>query len=139
MNNAVPEFVKKRIEIAKLFYPIERKLQRRLAKKLISGFDETATYLNEFAKEIGFTQKIVEENFIVWKNKNKSNTECMFYYIGDATKLKLFTELFEKINKYSPIFTYAFVNQKKDGDGVFDIFRFSKFSYLEHCNRVKYP
>ena len=95
-NNAVPELVKKRIEIAKLFYPLERKLQRRLAKRLISGFNETANYLSGFAKEIGFIQKIDEENFIVWKNNNKSKNECLFCYIEDSAKLELFTELFKK-------------------------------------------
>ena len=62
----------------------------------------------------------------------------MFSYIENAMQLELFIELFNNINEYSPTFTYAFVNQEKDGNGVFDIFRFSKFSYLEHCNRVKY-
>ena len=136
-NIATSDIVKKRIEIAKLFYPLEKKFQRRLAKKLISGFEETTNYLSDFAKELNFTQEIIEEKFIIWKYKSK--IECMFIYIQDSMKLDLFIELFEKIKKYTPIFTYAFVHQKKDGEAVFDIFRFSKFSYLEHCNRVKYP
>ena len=63
----------------------------------------------------------------------------MFIYIEDSMKMDSFIEVYEKIKKYSPTFTYSFVTQKKEGEGVFDIFRFSKFSYLEHCNRVKYP
>lgn len=137
-KNAIPEIVKKRIEISKLFYPLERKLQRRLAKIFVYGFDETVNYLGVIAKDLNFTQKVIQEKFILWKYKNKTQIECMFSYVEDATKLDLFVKLFRNVKKYSPTFTYAFVNQNKDGEGVFDIFRFSKFSYLEHCNRVKY-
>jgi hypothetical protein len=136
--NAVSEIVNKRIEIAKLFYPLEKKLQRRLAKNLVSGFNKTVDYLGLLAKDMDYTLTVIEENFIVWMYNNKSKIECMFNYMEDPKKLDLFLKLLKKIKKYSPTFTYAFVNQKKDGDCVFDIFRFSKFSYLEHCNRVKY-
>jgi hypothetical protein len=135
----IPEIVRRRIEISKLFYPLERKLQRRLAKNLISGFDEISDYLNELAENRKYVQSVAENEYILWRDANSKSNECMFCLIKDISSLKPVTELFEKIKKYSPIFTYAFVHQKKDGDGVFDIFRFSKFSYLEHCNRVKYP
>ena len=135
-KNNIPIIVKKRIEISKLFYPLERKLQRRLAKKLLLGFDETFQYLGEMANKLNFEQIIIEEKFIVWKFPKEPNFECMFCFIKEITNIDLLIELFEKIKKYSPIFTYAFVYQKKDGNGIFDIFRFSK---LEHCNRVKYP
>jgi len=135
----IPEIVKKRIKIAKLFYPLERKLQRRLAKNLVSGFDDTFKYLNEFAESMNYVQAVKEKRYIIWKDPDKKNNECMFCIIEDITKLSSVMEIFEKIIKYSPVFTYAFVNQKKTGIGVFDIFRFSKFSYLEHCNRIKYP
>ena len=135
----IPDIINKRIEIAKLFYPLERKLQRRLAKNLVLGFEETANYLSVYADGLNFTQNIIEEKFIVWRYKNKSIIECMFIYIEDSMKMDSFIEVYEKIKKYSPTFTYSFVTQKKEGEGVFDIFRFSKFSYLEHCNRVKYP
>jgi hypothetical protein len=135
----IPQTVKKRIEIAGLFYPLERKLQKRLAKNLVSGFDATLKYLNELAESLNFVQNVLEGKYIIWKDSGKKSNECMFCLINDITKLNFIVELFEKIKKYSPVFTYAFVYQKKDGHGVFDIFRFSKFSYLEHCNRVKYP
>ena len=137
-KKTIPEIVLRKIEVSKLFYPLERKLQRKLAKNLVSGFTDTKDYLSILAKELNFTQNIVEAKLIVWKHKNKAPIECMFSYIENAMQLELFIELFNNINEYSPTFTYAFVNQEKDGNGVFDIFRFSKFSYLEHCNRVKY-
>jgi len=76
---------------------------------------------------------------VLWLDPVDSKAECMFCSIYDITDLDLVASIFDKIKKYSPVFTYCFVNQKKDGEGVFEIFRFSKFSYLEHCNRVKSP
>ena len=43
------------------------------------------------------------------------------------------------IEIYNPTFTYAIIHQWKEGEGTYDIFRLSKFSYFEHCNRVKMP
>ena len=138
IKNTFPDIVEKRIEITKLFYPLERKLQRRLAKILLSGFDELTKHLNTIAADKNFKQSILHKKYIVWKYGNKNNVECMFCYVNDAMNLNSFVDLFNNIKKYSPVFTYAFVYQRKDGENIFDIFRFSKFSYMEHCNRVKY-
>ena len=138
-KSGIPEIIKKRIEIAKLFYPLERKFQRRLAKVLLEGFEKLTEYLNMLAEEKNFKQSIMNKKYIVWKHGRKNNIECMFCYVDNAMDLDMFVKIFDNIKKYSPVFTYAFVHQKKDGDTVFDIFRYSKFSYMEHCNRVKYP
>ncbi len=135
----IPELVQKRIKLAALFYPIERKLQRRLAKSLISGFEQTVEYFDDLAGTMNYNQSIIGENLILWKDITTKKTECLFCLITDITEIESIPHLFELIKKHSPAFSYAFVHQKKDGDGVFDIFRFSHFSYLEHCNRVKYP
>ena len=135
----IPKALKKKIELSKLFYPLVRKLQRRLAKILVSGHEETIKYLSAMAKSMNYIPVVSKDKYILWNSSEKSNTECMFYVINDITNINFLRDLFKIIKKYSPIFTHAFVHQKKDGEGVFDIFRFSKFSYLEHCNRVKYP
>ena len=135
----IPERIKKRIELAGLFYPLERKYERRWGKLFNSGFDQTAAELNSLSGKFNFNQNMPEENTVLWLDPDDGKSECMFCLIDDITRLDLATGIFDKIKKYSPHFTYAFVNQKKDGEGVFDIFRFSKFSYLEHCNRVKSP
>ena len=137
-ESEIPERIKKRIKLAGLFYPLERKYERRWGKTLNSGFDETVVKLQSLSDDLNFNQKVPEENTVLWLDTDDGKSECMFCLIDDITKLDLVTGIFDKIKKYSPQFTYAFVNQKKDGEGVFDIFRFSKFSYLEHCNRVKY-
>lgn len=138
-RTAIPKIVKKRIEIAKLFYPLDRNHKRRIAKILNSGIEETIKYLNAYAEEMQFIQVINKDKYIIWKQNNASKIECMFCFIADATNMNLLQSLIENIQKITPTFTYVFINQKKDGDGVYDIFRFSKFSCLEHCNRVKYP
>ena len=38
----------------------------------------------------------------------------MFCIIDDITNPDAAIELFKKIKKYSPVFTYGFINQKKD-------------------------
>jgi len=135
----LPQKVKKRIELAKLFYPLDRKYQRRWAKLLIAGFGSTAEQLYTLSAEYNYNFISPEDNTVLWLDGETDKPECMFCLINDSANLELTASIFERIKKYAPVFTYAFVNQKKDGDGVFDIFRFSKFSYLEHCNRVKYP
>ena len=134
----IPEKIKKRIELSGLFYPMERKYERRWGKTLNSGFEQTLAELQSLSNNLNYNQKVPEENTVLWLDPDDGKSECMFCLIDDITKLDLVAGIFDKIKKYSPLFTYAFVNQKKDGEGVFDIFRFSKFSYLEHCNRVKY-
>jgi len=138
-ENEIPERIKKRIDLAKLFYPLERKYERRWAKLLNFGFDRTAEELNSLSNNLNFNQKVPGENTILWLDPDDGKVECMFCLVYDITDLDLVVSIFDKIKKHSPVFTYGFVNQKKDGEGVFDIFRFSKFSYLEHCNRVKMP
>jgi hypothetical protein len=138
-ENEIPERIKKRIELAKLFYPLERKYERRWGKLLNSGFDRIAEELNSLSNNLNFNQKVPEENTILWLDPGDNKAECMFCLIYDITDLDLVASIFDKIKKYMPVFSYGFVHQKKDGEGVFDIFRFSKFSYLEHCDRVKSP
>jgi len=72
-ENDVPEIVKKRIELAGLFYPLERKLQRRWAKALLSGFEDTVAKLDETAKDMNYVQTIAEDKFILWSETENSN------------------------------------------------------------------
>jgi hypothetical protein len=134
----IPERIKKRIKLAGLFYPLERKYERRWGKTLNSGFNQTLAELQSLSNNLDLNQSVPEEDTVLWLDPDDGKSECMFCLIDDITRLDLVVRIFDKIKKYSPHFTYAFVNQKKDGEGVFDIFRFSKFSYLEHCNRVKF-
>jgi len=76
---------------------------------------------------------------IIWKNSKSKICECLFCLIDDAADFSNIKSIINKIENLNPIFTYAIIHQKKDGEGTYDIFRLSKFSYPEHCNRVKIP
>jgi len=86
-----------------------------------------------------YQQKQLADHIILWHDVEDSSVECMFYFIPDPMDLNRVSNLYKTIGKYHPVFTYAIVHQKKDGENCYDIFRCSRFSYLEHCNRVRYP
>jgi len=100
---------------------------------------EIENEFNLLADAKNFIQRSIAENTFGWYNKRSGNLDCMFCFIGNVTDLTKVGEAFELIKEFDPFFTYAIVHQKKDGDGCYDIFRFSRFSYLEHHNRVYAP
>lgn len=142
MNNSIdelPENIKRRLNFFKMFYPLERKLERRWTKVFHSPFEEITEKFKEKSIEENYRQEVLQENLILWQDTVDKDTTCMFYFIQDTMDFKNVQNLFKYIDKYKPFLTYAIVHQRKDGEGIYDIFRFSKFSYLEHCNRVKVP
>jgi hypothetical protein len=142
MNNStdeLPENIKRRLNLFKMFYPLERKLERRWAKVFHSPFEEITEKFKEKSSEENYKQEVVKENLILWQDTDDKDNTCMFYFIRDPMDFKSFQNLYWYIDEHKPLLTYAIVHQRKDGEGVYDIFRCSKFSYLEHCNRVKVP
>ena len=135
----LPEKVKRRLALFGMFYPVERKYERRWAKIFNSPMETITEKFNEKAIAEDYQQAVVQDNLILWRDNIDANEKCLFYFIQDATNFNSFCKLYKYIDKYKAFLTYAIVHQKKDGDGVYDIFRCSPFSYLEHCNRVRTP
>lgn len=135
----LPQEVKKRIEVAKLFYPLDRTAQRRWARLFASDFKKICSRFSDLAGEWEFESRSASDNTILWTDVKSKNSECMFCFVDDVTQLESISSIFDRIRQFRPVFTYAIVHQKKDGEGIYDIFRLSRFSYLEHCNRVKNP
>lgn len=135
--NELPEKIGSRIELARLYCPLDRNESRRWGRIFHKGFDVIVEKLKDLAHKKAYDQKVVSKNTILWLDKKDSNTECMIYLVDDATDLGQAEGIFKRIKKYRPFFTYVIVHQRKDGEGTYDIFRFSRFSYLEHCNRVR--
>ena len=136
IHQDIPDRVKKRLELFRLFYPLERKLERQWARIFQSDLKDILTHMQNLADENDYLQEYVGDRTILWRNLQNSRAECMFCFIEDITNLNDVHDMFLKLKKYHPILAYAIVPQTKDGDGIYDIFRFSRFSYLEHCNRV---
>ncbi len=137
-KDELPEKIQKRIGLSGMFYPLERKYERRWANLFRSDFDKIVIGLAEHAGEKNYAQETISKNAVIWKDPDDKSVECMFYFIDDPSDLDSVMDIFKVIKKVQPFFTYAIVHQVKDGENCYDIFRLSKFSYLEHCNRVKY-
>lgn len=138
-NNKHSVKIKRRLELFGMFYPLDRKYERRWAKIFKSGFEVIKEKFKEISIEKNYKQEEVKNNIILWYDHSRNTVECMFYFINDASNLSSVYNCFKLIRKYKSFITYAIVHQKKDGENDYDIFRFSQFSYLEHCNRVRYP
>ena len=134
----LPVKVQKRLTLFKMFYPLERKDERQWAKIFKSDFNTISESFRQISLREGYVQEIAEKKFILWKVKRSSVIECMFYFINDAADINAVVNCFKIIQRKKVFLTYLIVRQVKDGENTFDIFRSSKFSYLEHCNRVKY-
>ncbi len=134
-----PEKVQRRIALSKLFYPLERKHQRRWGKIFDSGSETIYEAFQEVAEAKNYRQEKLDANKILWRDSKDDSAECMFCLIDDVTDIDAICDVYDMIKQYNPFLTYTIVHQVKDGEGQFDIFRFSKFSYLEHCNRVRSP
>jgi hypothetical protein len=135
----IPERIKKRIELSKMFYPLDRNEERKWGRLCGKGFEHILLKLQEVAEEKNYLQEEAMHQVVLWRDKDDSNVECMFCFIPDAGDLNSVSRIFATIRALQPVFTYAIVHQRKDGEGQYDIFRFSRFSYLEHCNRVRSP
>ena len=133
------KIVKKRIEISKLFYPLTRNEERKWARVFRDGFKALCKRLEFDSQRLAFMQDSILDTYLIWKDLDTKLNEALFCIIEDATSFKSIQDIISFIDRYMPTFTYVIIHQKKDGEGTYDIFRLSKFSYLEHCNRVKLP
>jgi hypothetical protein len=136
-KNKLPLKIKRRLKLFDMFYHTKQSEKRKWARIFDSSFDRICEVFEERSESQKYLQEIIGKDAIIWRDKTDSLLECMFCFVNDLTDFKLVKKIFLRIEKFKPPLTYAIVHQKKDGEGVYDIFRFSKFSYLEHCNRVK--
>lgn len=138
-GKSLPGKVRRRIDLMGMFYPLGRTQERRWARLFKSEFREIRKKFAELASEKGYRQTAAGGDHILWKNPGRSGVEALFYFIREPGDLAKVSRLFGLIRKCRPFCAYAVVHQKKDGENCYDIFRSSPFSYLEHCNRVRFP
>ncbi len=138
-ETSLPKNVKNRLKIAKLFYPLDRTEERKFARIFNQGINELEKELELLASKLNFLQERFETKYILWKDPDSNIVESMFCIIKDPSKFSNIKHIINMIENINPTFTYAIVHQWKEGEGTYDIFRLSKFSDFEHCNRVKLP
>ncbi len=134
-----PLHVQKRIELSGLFDTPKHSDKRKWGRFFAKSISEIELEFSELVDKQKYVQRNIADNTFGWYDKDTGNLECMFCIIKNIMDLTTVGELFELIKEFGPFFTYAIVHQKKDGEGCYDIFRFSRFSYLEHHNRVYAP
>lgn len=76
--NDLPIKIKKRLDLFKMFYPLERKDERRWAKIFKSDFKAIAERFKEISIEKKYMQEEVNNRFILWRDPDDSSVECMF-------------------------------------------------------------
>lgn len=135
----IPELIKRRVQLSRIFSSSNQTEKRRWGRVFFAGFDNTEAKLASLSEALKYKQEKLNRNSILWRGIENNSVECMFCFIDEVTNINQVASVFRLIKKYNPLFTYGIVRQFKDGMGVYDIFRFSKFSYLEHHNRVKAP
>ncbi|MBN2174350.1 MAG: hypothetical protein JW731_09470 [Bacteroidales bacterium] len=136
-NSEIPEHIQRRIELSGLFYPLDRNNSRRWGTILKKGHESWVNKLAELAAEKNYQQGTdLSGRNMVWSDPASGKAECMFRWVKDPANLKDFETIYSDIQVIEPVFTYIFLNQVKEGVHCWDIFRMSKFSYLEHCNRI---
>lgn len=138
-DKKIPEKIRRRIVLFRMFYPIDKNLERRWGRIFDSEFKDVCAFFQEAADKHNYEQKNLGKQIILWRDKEDSTVEALFYFVREASDLNQVQNVFKRIQKHRPAVTYAIVHQKKEGEGVYDIFRLSRFSYLEHCNRVRSP
>jgi hypothetical protein len=139
LMNELPEKTQNRIVLSGIFYPLDQNEKTKWGRIMSKGFDAVADKLSSYAEDMGYDQKTISNNTILWADKSDSGIECIVYWVEDVMDLDQVEGVFRQIGKNKPVFTYAILHQKKDGEGTYDIFKSSRFSYLEHCNRVRAP
>ena len=92
---------------------------------------DAAMKFGEVSKQYNCTQQ-TEEGSVLWLGED-DKLEVMFLVIPDPEDLNSFRKIYELIGIKKCPLTYVVVPV---GKGVYDIFRLSLASYMEHCNRV---
>ncbi len=128
-----------RRELFELFQPLDWETALHWASVFKSRFSLISEHFRKIADRYPYLQEEVTEQFILWRDPENKSVECMFYFVNDVADLSAIYHCFEYIKQFDVYLTYIIAHQKCEGENVFDIFRSSRFSVLEHCGRVIYP
>ena len=113
-----------------------QKFKRKWGKIFHDGRDSIEKALGEEADRHDCTMRRSGNDYI-WINQRKK-PEAMFRFIPDSSDISLFQNIYQKIKKTEVPLAFVVVHQTVDGEGNYDVFRFSGKSFLEHNNRPRY-
>lgn len=126
-----------RPDLYRMFYPLDRTEQNEWAEIVQLPHADYVACLADKAQVYDCRQE-VEEDAVRWFGK-AGNLELMLFRIPDPGNLRAVTAIYAAIADTECPIAYAFVNQRGDHRDAWDVFQFSRLSYLNHCNRVSGP
>jgi len=102
--------------------------------KLLEGPQEKVDrQLEVFARERDCRQE-ADGNIVRWLNQ-EGQTEALFFLLPDPSDIDAFVTIYKEIKEH--LCPVSFVFLKCEEPGLYDIFRLSGRSYLEHHNQAK--
>ncbi len=124
-------------DLFKMFYPLSNAEQRKWAAMLSLSGPEYLSALEREALERGLQQTVVDGAAAWWDKEGRQL--MLLFRVSDSGDLDAVRGVYKTISANDAPLAYAFVHQKSDGEGTWDIFHMSKLTYLAHCNRVSGP
>jgi len=120
-----------------MFYPLARSEQEEWAEIVRLPTRDYLSRLAEKATRFDCRQESDGE-MVRWFGR-AGNLELMLFRIPDPGDLRAVRSLYATLEETSCPIAFAFVNQRGDHQDAWDVFHFSRVSYLCHSNRVCGP
>jgi hypothetical protein len=120
-----------------MFYPLEKHDQDEWGEIVRLPTDEYLLRVADKAAQFDCRQENTGE-VIRWIGR-AGNLELMLFRIPDPGDLDAVRRVFETLEQERCPLAFAFVNQRGDHPDAWDVFHFSRLSYLCHGNRIAGP
>jgi hypothetical protein len=121
----------------RMFYPLSVAERRHWAGIVELPERDYVSSLEQEALARGLRQRVLG-TAVAWED-DKNRQLMLLFRVTDPGDLDAVRELYDTIAAHEAPLAYAFVHQRPDGEGTWDIFHMSKLTYLAHCNRVSGP
>lgn len=124
-------------DLSRMFYPLTGAERRKWAAIVAQPEREYVSALEREALARGLQQRALD-TAVAWVDR-EGRPLMLLFRIADPGDLAAVRRLYDTIAAHEAPLAYAFVHQRPDGEGTWDIFHMSKLTYLAHCNRVSGP
>ena len=126
-----------RPDLYRMFYPLKADAQNEWAEIVQLPVEDYVSRLKEKAQDYECRQEN-DGDTVSWFGRAGA-LELMLFRIPDPGNLNAVRAVYDSIAKTDCPIAFAFVNQRGDHPAAWDVFHFSRLSYLCHGNRVSGP
>ena len=120
-----------------MFYPLKKSEQDEWAEIVRLPSEQYLSRLGDKAKHYGCRQEHSGET-VRWLGQ-AGTLELMLFRLPDPGDLNAVRALYTQLEETKCPIAFAFVNQRGDHPDAWDVFHFSRLSYLCHGNRISGP